>query len=294
MFFAAITSIHDSLAFAVTPCAQFLYRWLLRKNKPGKEIEFEIKDFQDFCEKGRGKGYSAKWVKNALAELVEIELVKIDKKYSGHCWKIRAYHPEKSSFSTGEKNSNRGSEDAQKSSKTSQNRSANPQKLVPYYIDSKENKQGEEPKKAASVVVENVEKPEREITPEQEELLESAEDQGVKMNPSLIALICNTAVEIVKNAISVLKKNRKEKGVKNPAGFLVEAIKGKWEVGAAIAAQFPKEFLEWYKSAISEGLVLDIKPQYLNKDSYGQLLVKVPQASEIAPYRQVPWLELRG
>jgi hypothetical protein len=47
--FARVTADHDALAFAVSPCARLLYRFLLRLRPAGQAIEFELDDFNQFA-----------------------------------------------------------------------------------------------------------------------------------------------------------------------------------------------------------------------------------------------------
>ena len=134
--FARITADHDALAFAVSPCARLLYRFLLRLRPAGQAIEFEIEDFNQFAGNFRRRPFSEKWIKAAIAQLESIGLVQVLKQFNAHCLKLIALHPESSI-------ENKTSQDQNKTSffekKTSEKQPSNAYSLVPIHREYREN-----------------------------------------------------------------------------------------------------------------------------------------------------------
>ncbi|MEB3309759.1 MAG: hypothetical protein VKJ02_05960, partial [Snowella sp.] len=92
--FARITDEHDALAFSISPCAGFLYRFLLRLRPAGQAIEFEIEDFNQYARQHRPRPFCHKWVKIAIYQLEAIGLIQILKKFNARCLKLVALHPQ--------------------------------------------------------------------------------------------------------------------------------------------------------------------------------------------------------
>ena len=134
--FARITDDHDALAFSVSPCAGFLYRFLLRLRPAGQAIEFEIEDFNHFVGNSRRRPFCKKWVKAAITQLESIGLVQVLKQFNAHCLKLVALHPQSLI-------ENKISHDQKKSSpfskKTSQKQPSNAYSLVPLHRENIEN-----------------------------------------------------------------------------------------------------------------------------------------------------------
>jgi hypothetical protein len=134
--FARITADHDALAFAVSPCARLLYRFLLRLRPAGQAIEFEIEDFNQFAGNYRRRPFSEKWIKAAIAQLESIGLVQVLKQFNARCLKLVALHPESSI-------ENKTSQDQNKTSffkkKTSEKQPSNAYSLVPIHREYREN-----------------------------------------------------------------------------------------------------------------------------------------------------------
>lgn len=76
--FARFTEDHDDIALELTPCAGFLYRWLLRTAPAGVPQEIELEAFR------QKTNYSLKWIQSALNELIESDLVEKDSGHSHH------------------------------------------------------------------------------------------------------------------------------------------------------------------------------------------------------------------
>lgn len=144
-------------------------------------------------------------------------------------------------------------------------------------------------------------------TKQQNELLDLAEDLGVKLNPQLTKFLLETTIEDLKRGLKVLREQRRNGQVKSPAGLLRKAISEKWipsedeksnnpsdphpNHGKVI---FTQEFLEWYHSTPKspQGL-LDIPISQLSSGYCGEPLVYLapPLGKPLgnAPYEVIKW-----
>lgn len=66
-------------------------------------------------------------------------------------------------------------------------------------------------------------------------------------------------------SLEALREHKRNGEIKNPAGFLVKAIKQKWqskkaatESSSSQPSRITDEFLQWYKRALAAGLVEDL------------------------------------
>ena len=278
--FARITAEHDRILSDLTPCAGKLYRWLLRSKPAGKTQEVLLEEFQTLTD------YSLKWIKSALNELVERELVEIIRRYSARIFKLICFHPEK-------KTSADLQETSPKRQKTSQEQGSNPHPPVPSYREilekqaeptqpPVEDKQGsvhstnelalqesEETYADQKNEDENPNPKHPAIAPEYQELLDQAEQAGVRLAPPIIRLVTEAGLAMVKNAIALLLKNKEQGKVKNPTGFFYQALKHRWKAREeqAIAGSeqsrasqsenrsAPAGFKAWFDLAQAVGLV---------------------------------------
>ena len=117
--FARITELHDEQLYLTNPCGRLLYRWLLRRYPAGKAQEFDIKEFQDWSEynRRRPRPYCLSWIWKAMDELINIGLLSITKRYSRHCVKVVAFHPD-GAEATEKKTSKKSNKTFKKSNKT--------------------------------------------------------------------------------------------------------------------------------------------------------------------------------
>ena len=159
--FARITEEHDCLAFSLTPCTRLLYHFLLRMRPAGTPLEFELSDFKDWTAKNRYKAFCMKWIKQALAQLIDIGLVEVVKRYSSKCFKLITYHPENFSSNSGNKTSNSGKKNSNFGNKTSKKEGSKPHHAVPSYREDRELREQQTQPTPPPVVVENkiLEKP---------------------------------------------------------------------------------------------------------------------------------------
>lgn len=126
------------------------------------------------------------------------------------------------------------------------------------------------------------------------ELINKAEDLGVRLTPYLIRLIVRSSAEVVKNALDALSESRREGKAKNPSGYLVQAIKQRWQPKQAKhpSETFPDGFLVAYGRLIDQGIVEDLPPRYLPRDRNHQPMVRVKTPGGLRPYELRPWREL--
>jgi len=78
---------------------------------------------------------------------------------------------------------------------------------------------------------------------------------GIPLTRGLTALVISRDETTVNNALAVVKERIASGRAKNPAGLLVEAIKGEWKPTTTETASAPSSFTEWFNAAYAEGLV---------------------------------------
>ena len=104
----------------------------------------------------------------------------------------------------------------------------------------------------------------------QQKTLEAIEATGIVLNPRLTSIVQKASRQVVQAALMLLQSRQQQGKVKNPAGFLVEAIRRGWKLPAAnhdnrtAATQLnnaqpqrsvPPGFNEWYALAYRFGIV---------------------------------------
>ena len=134
--FARMTANHDLWAVYVSPCARFLYQFLLRLRPAGQAIEFEFEDFNQHITQTHRRPFSNKWIKTAIAQLEEIGLIQILKKFNTHCLKLVAVHP---NFFSDEKAAQLAQKPCHYSRETSKKGASNPDSAVPIHRENIEN-----------------------------------------------------------------------------------------------------------------------------------------------------------
>lgn len=127
-----------------------------------------------------------------------------------------------------------------------------------------------------------------------QDLVDKAEDLGVRLTPYLIRLIVHSSAEVVKNALDALLESRREGKVKNPCGYLVQAIKQGWQPKQPKnpSESFPDGFLVWYGGMIDKGIVEDLPPKFLPRDRHAEPMVRVKLTNGSRPYELRSWREL--
>jgi len=336
--FARITELHDEQLWLTSPCARMLYRWLLRRCPAGREQEFELKDFQDWSEfnRRRPRPYCLPWIWRGIDELIQVGLLSITKRYSRRCVKLVTYHPEAEEEKQ-KKTSKNSQKTFDKLNKTFKKEASKPYSQTLSYRESREHtdtkthpthpvvvkkepliKEEEGTKKQAGIPkdIKNTknylelpkdlgegkssEPPSNEnFSQEAQVVLKEAEDSGVHLHPKLKQFLLEATLDVVKDAIAVVKEAKARGNLKNPAGLLIEAIKNQWkpsvvaEVAQNLSENYLPTFLEWYEQAIASGLVEDMPVNHLSKDQHGDFLVRLRKPGMFgAPYTLVSWREL--
>jgi hypothetical protein len=268
--FARYTEEHDRLGLELTPCAGFLYRELLRSAPAGLPQEFEL---EDFCEQME---YSLKWVKSALNELIEKDVVDIVKKYSGRIFKLVAWHP-------GRKSAQRVEPYSVTVPRTSKIPPSNAHSTASSYRDLKEITEKptlhpvstDEREKIITPSMTRLTDPILEpelktepIKPEPEaeleleikpEIIQKIQAAGFKLNRTLKIMVSYAEAQIVLDAIEAaqqyLTKTKQEKQSlkREPEAVLVSAIKNQWQPNKSDKLSevlpLPDNFEAWYELA---------------------------------------------
>jgi len=280
--FARVTHAHDALALQLTPCAGQLYRWLLRRKPAGRSQEFELNEFSEWTGRGRKRSYSIRHIQRSLLELVNSGLVEVVRKYSGQIFKLIASHPNL------DENVLILDQNVQVGIKMSKTEASNPCDSVLSYRENLEiadkpsthpvavneknrtNQGSEDQEKALDVgslkssvpnagltnLVQDTETDNFSANGEQHEILIQVESAiaPIPLNPQIAAVVLEAALTTVQDAIALVKERKQSGEVKNPAGLLVDAIRGQWKP-AQRSASATAEFNDWYRKAYAAGLI---------------------------------------
>ena len=280
--FARVTHSHDALALQLTPCAGQLYRWLLRRKPAGRTQELELKEFSEWTGAARKRPYSIRHIQRSLLELDKVGLVEIVREYSSQIFKLIANHPQS------DKNVADRDENVQTGMEMSKTEASNPCSSVPSYRESIETTDGPSSHPAAvndqrsnTQEVEDQEKfldvevpkgldlnarltnstqdPKKDnssATNDQRQILNQVEAAiaPIPLNPQIRAVVLSAALTTVQDAIALVKERKQRGRVKNPAGLLVDAIRGHWKPDQS-ADSVMTEFNEWYREAYAAGLI---------------------------------------
>ncbi|WP_088243839.1 hypothetical protein [Calothrix rhizosoleniae] len=84
------THKHDEFCLEnqITPSAKLMWQWLLREGKIGTELEPDLKEFNKWVCKYRGKPYCRPQVKAAFNQLVECRVIQLVKTFTWHLVRI--------------------------------------------------------------------------------------------------------------------------------------------------------------------------------------------------------------
>jgi hypothetical protein len=74
------------------------------------------------------------------------------------------------------------------------------------------------------------------------------------LNPQIAAVVLEATLTTVQDAIALVKERKQGGEVKNPAGLLVDAIRGQWKPSQR-SASATSEFNIWYHKAYAAGLI---------------------------------------
>jgi len=229
--FARFTQFHTLLAMKLTPCAEHLYQWLLQRFPAGKTQEIDLRDYIEFSQEGRERPYCFRSVKDALMALVEAGHVQVVTRYNPRQWKIKALHPEAAGKDLS-KGTKRSTKNLQTVSKVDPE---NPDPVVAHNREFIE---------------------ETDTLPEVNKgMLSEIAAMGISVNAGVQKIVSQADPITVKGAIKMVAERLKKGDIRNPAGFLVQAIKKRWGVPKVETSESSK-FNEWYKLEQKAGNVV--------------------------------------
>jgi hypothetical protein len=270
--FAPITDALDHIARQVLkPCDYWLWRYLRRKNRPGEPVEFDLDDFISEY------GYSLKWAGASLQRLIKEGWVEMVRRFYGHGYRVIVHEPtpdtppppdsslpsspsEIGNFTSSQRNSS-----STNFHSTSQKQPSNPHSFV---TNNKEFKEITNIKPTHHPVdVAGIDREVQTITAGSSQVLDALTSQSLlpdpqtlapanqdheqlltyvrdaiapaPLNPKIQALVLGHSAQTVKDAVEALREQREKKPIKNIAGFLVNAIKGRWKPNHLKAATNP-------------------------------------------------------
>jgi len=279
--FARVTHAHDTLALQLTPCAGQLYRWLLRRKPAGRSQEFELNEFSEWTGVGRKRSYSIRHIQRSLIELAEFGLVEVVRKYSGKIFKLIANHPQldknvaelDQNVQPGMEMSKIGASNPYSSVLSSRDQlktTDNPPTHPAAVKDQNQNQRLEDQKKAFEVktvatpdpnaglnkLVQDFELDDFSASAEQREILNQVEVviAPIPLNPQIATVVLEATLTTVQDALALVKERKQGGQVKNPAGLLVDAIRGQWKPTECSPSAM-SEFSDWYHKAYAAGLI---------------------------------------
>lgn len=279
--FARVTEDHDLLALHLTPCASRLYRWLLRRKPAGRPQEFEANEFSAWTGIARKRPYSIRHIQRAVLELISLGLVEIRKQYTSQIFRLVAHHPSDENVQIVDKN-------VQNLTKMSKIEASKPCNSVASYREElersnnhpthpaaadKKNEEIEEAEDQGSVLqrqdakvpdldagltnlVQDPVKDHFSDAAQNREVLYQVRDAiaPIPLNPQIKKVVLAAALTTVQDAIALVKERRQKGEVKNPAGLLVEAIRGQWKPAQSVRSVMA-EFKVWYEEACTKGVI---------------------------------------
>jgi hypothetical protein len=214
-------------------------------------------------------------------ELIALGLVEIRKQYTSQIFKLVAHHPSDENVQILDQN-------VQIATKMSQTEASKPCNSVPFYREDLEI--SDNPLTHPVAADEKID--EIEIGSDQEGVLReldakipalnaeltnlvpnSAKDHfsdaaqnrevlyqvrdaiaPIPLNPQIKKVVLESALTTVQDAIALVKERQKRGEVKNPAGLLVEAIRGQWKPAQSVRSVMA-EFKVWYEAACAKGVI---------------------------------------
>ena len=252
--FARITEAAESIVQQLNPCAFTLWRWARRKCAPNVPFEVNLSEFMDSF------GYrSMRWIKQALNELIQLSLIEIIIQGGGkwrHILRLKVFEighkPDQNDHDPdlNLQDSNQSCHD------TSKKQPSNPHEitiaLTENSEDFRENNSSDvahleefsepesEPIGLDPTAVNNKPEPAQPIgadnfsaAPQSEILKKVAEAIApCPLNLGIVGTVQNADEQTVLDAIEVLKERQKRRTVRNPAGYLLDAIISQWKLPA--------------------------------------------------------------
>lgn len=189
------TKDHHAFAVArkIPPAAYHLWQWLLRLGDELDELEPDLREFNEWVEKERGRGYCRDTLKNSLALLAEIGVVKLGKKYHWHTWNAMCVPLDY---------------------------------LKPKAKNSRKRDRfrGFDPRKAQVV--------DRAVEQQQHDLIENVKarllDAGIRFQHKYLKRICKFGLEKVEKAIALFHHRGGRDNIHNPPGWLTWCLREEW------------------------------------------------------------------
>lgn len=289
--FVYYTAAHLMLDAKLSPCASLLYKWVLLKAPAGTQIKVDLQDFKAWSGEHRKKPYSDRQIGYALAQLKEFDLVTVTKTQVT----MRARHPgqtvplQKTANSVQKTalNSQKTAPLSQKIAVEKPKSTAGKGFQVSPDLNTEILQRQQQPTAHPAVVGES--KGES-GSAKQDEILAShqqgqsdSEGQssmdatntlegdfsgaesdrifdeisalGIPLTRGLTALVISRDQTTVNNALAVVKERVASGRAKNPAGLLIEAIKGEWKPTTTETGSASSSFTEWFNAAYAAGLV---------------------------------------
>jgi hypothetical protein len=196
------TAKHDAFCLeeGLPPAAKLLWQWLLHHHDQDEEIEPDLKDFNNWVKKHRGKPYCRQTLKDALAKLVDCRIIQVVKKFT---WSIARIVTRPLDWLKPKKNLH----------KRNQNCAQQPSNDV--------STKDEDYSSSNNLLSE-------EMIIEGEQILTECENVGIVFDPIQSPEILNYHLEDVKLAIAHFQKRGGHEKVKNPQGWLLKCLREYW------------------------------------------------------------------
>ena len=113
---------------------------------------------------------------------------------------------------------------------------------------------------------------------------------GIDLHPKLKKLVLSQSLEVVKNAIAVVKEHKTKGVVRSPSGLLIKAVEGRWKPDELPSTHkaLPTGFDDAYKRLCEAGVIASIDSKYL--PVYGSSIhVQWLTPKSDSPYELIPW-----
>ncbi|WP_427159416.1 hypothetical protein ACQFX9_25855 [Aliinostoc sp. HNIBRCY26] len=194
------TEAHDAycLENKITPAAKLLWQWLIRQGI-GDEIEPDLKEFNHWVEKHRGKPYHRDTLKDALSQLISCRVVQLAKQFT---WNIVRIITRPLDWLKPRKNS------------STHNKNCDSPPSNPQSADDTHN----------SSSIPSID------TASRQEILAVCAENGIFYHPDKPAKIFNYSLDDVLLAISVYKLRSHQERIRNPQGWLIDCLEWRyWE-----------------------------------------------------------------
>jgi hypothetical protein len=260
-----------------------------------------MNEFSEWTGVNRKRSYSIRHIQRSLLELVQVGLVEVVRKYTGQIFKLVANHPQ------ADKNVAKLDQNIQSGMEMSKIEASNPDGSILSYREKSKKTDIPSTHPAAKInqndqevraqeksldleglecsglnagltnLVQNAEIDVSSASGEQRKILNQvkAAIAPIPLNPQIAAVVLEATLTTVQDAIALVKERKQSGEVKNPAGLLVDAIRGQWKPAQSTPSVMA-QFNDWYHKAYAAGLIeyftsSDSKVTGLPSDSIGVL-----------------------